>query len=274
MYDEGKRCAPWPRDSHAITRSQPGHASRGPRPDAPVPDRARVLVLWGWYNEWQLSPAHGEDQLTTKPASTEPAVDVVAASPRPGAGSNGPSAADPVRIEFPSADAVSKVGIKAVPAQVQAMNQVVTAPGMVDYDPGRYARLTSRAAGIVWRVYKNIGEPIHKGEVLALIDAAEVGQLKSDFLQDMAQVTYRKATLQRLEGLSEQGAASEAAVRAAKPPCARRASASSRTSRPSPISACRSTSTRWKNSPRISWPGGCGSWDFPRPLSGTLTWRP
>jgi cobalt-zinc-cadmium efflux system membrane fusion protein len=48
------------------------------------------------------------------------------------------------------------------------------------------------------RVDKEIGDPIHKGELLALLDAAEVGRFKADLLQDLAQVKLRSATVKRL----------------------------------------------------------------------------
>src|SRR5262249_18908488 len=115
------------------------------------------------------------------------------------AGSNGTSASAPVRIEFPSADAVDKVGIQVAAVQVRALTHSVTAPGMVDYDPGRYARLTARAFGTVWSVYKEIGDSIRQGEVLALIDAAEVGKAKADFLTSLTQLQLRDETLKALQ---------------------------------------------------------------------------
>ncbi len=175
-----------------------------------------ALALWGWHNDWRLSPARPAEPRSEKQAGAEPAIKVIGVSTGSNTSANGTSTSEPVRIEFPSAAAVEKVGIKTVPVRVESLSHLVTAPGMVDYDHRSYARLTSRATGIIWRVYKHVGEPIHKGEVLALIDAAEVGQLKSDFLQDLAQAKYRAATAKRLEGLDEQGAVSEASLRAAQ----------------------------------------------------------
>jgi hypothetical protein len=104
-----------------------------------------ALGFWGWSNGWRLSPSRPVELSTAKQASAGPAVNVLAAAPSSGAGANGPSSPGPARIEFSSPSAVDKVGIQVAPVRVRALTRTVTAPGMVDYDPGRYARLTSRA---------------------------------------------------------------------------------------------------------------------------------
>jgi cobalt-zinc-cadmium efflux system membrane fusion protein len=159
-----------------------------------------VLAVWGASYDWKL-PARGTllrgpgDQEKPPP---EPSIKVVV-DPAASASEEGSPVVPGTRIEFPSADAVRKADIRVDRAQVRRMAQYVTAPGMLDYDPSHYARLSSRAAGTVWRVYKEFGDPVRQGEVLALIDAAEVGKVKADFLQDLTQVEARSKTLRRME---------------------------------------------------------------------------
>src|SRR5438876_114400 len=129
------------------------------------------LGFWGSRNDWQL-PAYlrSGDQATASPqTAAEPSVQLHAAPPSSGPGSgDSPAAGGRPRLEFPSAEAVRKAGIRVVPAQERDLARYVVANGAVDYDPSRYVRLTARTAGIVWRVYKEIGEPVRQGEVLAL----------------------------------------------------------------------------------------------------------
>jgi cobalt-zinc-cadmium efflux system membrane fusion protein len=162
-----------------------------------------ALALWGWNNDWQLSPISPRDQQIEKESAAGPAVVRLSAS-------------GPVRINFPSASAVEKIGIQVAPVQERAVTQSVTAPGMVDYEPGRYARLTARASGIVVRVEREIGDPVRKGDLLALLDAAEVGKAKADLLQGLAQVKLRSTTLQRMQKLFEQAALPESSLREAE----------------------------------------------------------
>lgn len=159
-----------------------------------------ALAYWGWYNDWQLSLSRLGDQRTAaRPTVAEPIVKVSAAPDSSGTGSALSSASGPRRIEFPSAAAVRKVGLRVVPAQVLDVTRTVTAPGMVDYDPALCAHLTARASGTVWRVDKEIGDSIHKGDGLALIEAAEVAKAKADFLQSFVQFELQDATLKSVK---------------------------------------------------------------------------
>jgi cobalt-zinc-cadmium efflux system membrane fusion protein len=156
------------------------------------------IGIWGARNHWKL-PSFGGPRAAG------------AASTPPAAGAEAPSSKC-ARVVFPSAEAVAKVGIEVAPVQVRPMAQYVTATGMVDYEPGLYSRLSSRAAGVVWRVYKEVGERLVKGEVLALIDSGEVGRTKADFLQSLVQARLRAANVQQAQASATRGALSERAL--------------------------------------------------------------
>jgi cobalt-zinc-cadmium efflux system membrane fusion protein len=169
------------------------------------------VAVWGARNDWKLPPLAslwGKEAAADK-SPAEEAVKVVS-----GSAESGPPG--PARVEFPSAEAVRKVGLRVVPVEVRDLARHVTANGMVDYEPSRYVRLTARSAGTIWRVYKEIGDPIHKGEVLALLDSAEVGKAKADFLQSLAQVKLRTTTLERLRSIGREGAVPDRSLREAE----------------------------------------------------------
>ncbi|REJ65705.1 MAG: efflux RND transporter periplasmic adaptor subunit [Planctomycetota bacterium] len=105
------------------------------------------------------------------------------------------------RIQFPSKAAADKAGIDIGLVDRGPVVESVTATGEVVYDPTRVARLASRAGGTVWRVDKNVGDQVKEGEVLALVDAVEVGRAKAELLQAVAQLQLHDKTLKRLAGL-------------------------------------------------------------------------
>lgn len=107
-----------------------------------------------------------------------------------------------IRIQFASAAAVKKAGIQLEAVQERAVADSVAAPGEIEYDQTRTARLSARAAGTVVRVIKDLGQPIAGGDVLALVDAADVGRAKSDLLQAFALRDSGKALLERSLGLA------------------------------------------------------------------------
>ncbi len=155
-----------------------------------------AVGVWGARNDWQVGPFGGRE---AEPAADEPA-DVLKVIPDPArpAESGGSAPAAGARVEFPSPEAVRRAGIETAAAQVRRMARYVTANGMLDYEPGYYAELASRAPGTVWSVEKEIGSPVRKGEVLALVESADVGQAKGDFLHDLAQVEVRRQAVERL----------------------------------------------------------------------------
>lgn len=105
------------------------------------------------------------------------------------------------RIQFPSIAAADKVGIDIGLVDRGRVVESIRANGEVRYDPTLVARLASRTAGTVWHVAKNVGDPVRQGDVLALIDSAEVGRAKAELLQAVAKWHFANQTQRRLSGL-------------------------------------------------------------------------
>lgn len=99
------------------------------------------------------------------------------------------------RIQFSSKEAVEKAGIDVAPVSQARMVEAVAANGEVGYDQTRVARLPSRVPGKVWWVPKKEGDTVKRGEVVAVVDAAEVGKAKADFLQAVVEVNLKSKVL-------------------------------------------------------------------------------
>ena len=117
------------------------------------------------------------------------------------------------RIQFASQEAVQKAGIEVEPVWTAPVVEAITGNGEIAYDQTATARLSARVPGTVFRVYKQTGDPVKKGEVLALVDAAEVGKAKSEFLTALVQVRLRTGTMERLEEAYQHGAIPEVSYR-------------------------------------------------------------
>lgn len=109
-----------------------------------------------------------------------------------------------IRIQFASAEAVRKAGVKLEAVQERPMAASLMGSGEVEYDQTRVARLSARVAGTVWRVEKQLGQQVSKGEVLALVDSAEVGRAKSEFLQMLSLAEVKSKVLLRLRSSAEE----------------------------------------------------------------------
>jgi cobalt-zinc-cadmium efflux system membrane fusion protein len=109
------------------------------------------------------------------------------------------------RIQFASTQAIEKIGLEISVVHERPLVEAVAANGEAIYDQTRMARVSSRVGGTVWRVDKQVGDRVQQGEVLALVDAADVGRAKSDFLQAVAQLRLKEANLDRLKPLASDG---------------------------------------------------------------------
>ena len=110
------------------------------------------------------------------------------------------------RIQFTSTESVAKAGVDVDVVGESSMSDFITSDAELIFDPSRVGILSSKASGTIAAVYKKEGDRVSSGEILALIDAAVVGQLKTEFVQHTVQYRLRKDTVQRLESIAAGGA--------------------------------------------------------------------
>lgn len=99
------------------------------------------------------------------------------------------------RLQFADAAAVERAGVDVEPVWLAPVSEFVSAPGEIGYDQTRVAHLSARAPGTVAKVFKHIGQEVKAGEVLALVDAAEVGKAKAELLQAVAALQLKTEAL-------------------------------------------------------------------------------
>jgi multidrug efflux pump subunit AcrA (membrane-fusion protein) len=156
------------------------------------------IAVWGAQNDWKFSQRKKETATETEEQRSTVKVVGDDSSSSSAEGKQSLVSRLSQRIEFPSKEAVYVAGIQDVAVEIRAMAHYVTANGMLDYEPYRYTQLSARAPGTIWHVNKVMGEAVHKGDVLALIESAEVGRAKADFLQSLALFDVRTRALERL----------------------------------------------------------------------------
>ena len=103
------------------------------------------------------------------------------------------------RVRVASKEVAEKLGIDVAPVWEAAMTESITASGEVRFDATRVARLAARVPGTAWRVTKQIGDTVKAGELLAIIDAAEVGKAKAEFLHGIVQLRLKTQALANLK---------------------------------------------------------------------------
>jgi cobalt-zinc-cadmium efflux system membrane fusion protein len=107
------------------------------------------------------------------------------------------------RIQFASAEAVEKAGVDIAVVQERPIVEALSANGEVVYDQNRMAHLSSRVAGTVWLVQRQVGDRVHKGDCLALVDAGDIGKAKAELLQAITSVRLKQANFDRFKSIGE-----------------------------------------------------------------------
>jgi len=96
-----------------------------------------------------------------------------------------------------TAEQIAKAGITvqaAGPAQLQAASEFT---GEVRFNEDRTAHVVPRLAGVAEQVLANLGEPVRKGQVLAVITSTGLSEQRSELLtaqerREAARVTYER----------------------------------------------------------------------------------
>jgi len=109
------------------------------------------------------------------------------------------------RVQFASDAAAAKVGVDIAVVRQLPIVETIRAPAEIIYNDTATAHLASRVQGSIWRIERQVGQPVRRGEILALVDAADVGRAKAELLQAISQARLDDANVGRLRGLSDDG---------------------------------------------------------------------
>ncbi|MCA9305753.1 MAG: efflux RND transporter periplasmic adaptor subunit [Phycisphaerales bacterium] len=91
-------------------------------------------------------------------------------------------------VQLQSPEIARRAGFELVTLRSETVDETILCNAEVAYDGDSYAHLASRAQGSVVEVSVSLGAHVEAGQVLAIIDSAELGSAKAAFLQAQALV--------------------------------------------------------------------------------------
>jgi cobalt-zinc-cadmium efflux system membrane fusion protein len=118
-------------------------------------------------------------------------------------------------VQFASHEAAEKAGVDVTVVERGPVVEAVVANGQLQYDETKIAHLSSQVMGSVASVRKREGDRVREGDVLVLIDSADVGRMKAEFVQAISHERLTAINLERLTSLVESGAVAERQLREA-----------------------------------------------------------
>jgi cobalt-zinc-cadmium efflux system membrane fusion protein len=105
---------------------------------------------------------------------------------------------------------VANALVETTLAQAVGRTKILRLTGQVQLDKTRVVDVVPTGSGQVKRVEKLLGQEVAKGEVLAVIHSADLGQAKAQFLEVQARLELATSTFEREKGLHEQKVSSKA----------------------------------------------------------------
>lgn len=123
------------------------------------------------------------------------------------------ASADTVAIDA-AGIAASQIGV--APAATGALDAILTAAATVASPPDAQAVLTAGADGTVTRIFKRVGDPVRRGETIALIESRDASSIAADRAAAAARVTLAARQLARERSLLAQGVSPRADLESAQ----------------------------------------------------------
>ncbi|MCI0376691.1 MAG: efflux RND transporter periplasmic adaptor subunit [Gemmataceae bacterium] len=123
------------------------------------------------------------------------------------------------RLQLASEAVLDKMGVEHHHSATEGLIvETVTASGEITFEQSRVAPISSPVPGRTWYVSEKgkLGAAVQRGDVLALVDALDVGKAKTEFLQAFAQVGLKAKSLEYLKPLKDTGAVTDPQYREAE----------------------------------------------------------
>lgn len=91
--------------------------------------------------------------------------------------------------------------IEVAAAQGGELRRHITVPGTIAPAGDRIARVPAKVAGTVAELHKRLGDPVTKGEVVAVLESREVADARSDYLTASVNLDLQKTAFERAQVL-------------------------------------------------------------------------
>lgn len=106
-------------------------------------------------------------------------------------------------VRLKGENAAQASGIKTAVASLQNVTEEVEANGLIEFSPQHFVRVSSRTRGTLCRIERQLGDIVMPGDILAVIESPEIGNLKAELLRSLTQVALRKAIVARFESVED-----------------------------------------------------------------------
>jgi len=98
---------------------------------------------------------------------------------------------------------ITEFGIEIKTAGPGELNTYVNLPGEVRVNADRLAHIVPRVSGVVLEVRKNLGDHVKAGEIMAVLESAELGKAKTEYFHSKQQLDIAETDRQRAQTIHD-----------------------------------------------------------------------
>lgn len=109
-------------------------------------------------------------------------------------------------IKLASPKLVRQVGIQTALVTEETHDHRLTSTAETAYDANRYAEISPRVTGFLSEIKVDLGRAVRRGDVLAVVNSAEVSNAKSQYISAHGSVRLAQVTADRTQSLTKSGA--------------------------------------------------------------------
>lgn len=114
-----------------------------------------------------------------------------------------------LKVRLPSAESAAKAGVVVGTPELQPMGDGVSCLAEFAFNQNKLTKITSLARGIVKTVEVDLGSRVRKGDLLATLTSATIGEAQGAYLRALAEHELQQTVLVRQRKLLAQGISSE-----------------------------------------------------------------
>ncbi|MEA1831995.1 efflux RND transporter periplasmic adaptor subunit [Methylobacterium durans] len=104
---------------------------------------------------------------------------------------------------------ITSAKIVVAPVNKGVLSRKLTVPGTVAPDAERVGRVAAKVIGTVVELKKRLGDPVEKGEVVAVLDSREVADAKNDYIAAQVGRELQETLFERDHALRDKGISAE-----------------------------------------------------------------
>ncbi|MBI4717815.1 MAG: efflux RND transporter periplasmic adaptor subunit [Planctomycetes bacterium] len=105
------------------------------------------------------------------------------------------------QVRFLDRTILEKAGIKVEPVERRRVSATLECPGELDFDQTRLARVTPRVQGVIREARADLGQTVHAGEVLAILESPTLAEAKSRYIEARERYLLATADHERAEAV-------------------------------------------------------------------------